>query len=126
MDKNSENKTNIFYLIIVALFIVVSTIYFGATIYSPFSDIGRELYIPEQINKGLTLYKDLFNVYPPLSYIINSILTKLLGNNISIFLLFGCLSTILTTVPIYLLTKKFTNKHIAFIVSLFICSSCSF
>ncbi len=126
MDTNTDKRINILYLVIVVLFIVLSTIYVGATIYSPYSDIGRELYIPDQINNKFVLYKDIFNVYPPLSYIINALLTKVIGNSLNTYLLLGTISTILTIIPIYLLTKKYSNKHLAFIVSLFICSSCAF
>ena len=126
MDINLEKRINILYIIIIVLFMVVYTINFGATIYSPYSDIGRELYVPEQISNGLVLYKDILNVYPPLAYILNSCLTKLAENNLSTYLFLGLFSSILTIIPIYLITKIYTNKHIAFITSLFICSSCTF
>ena len=46
-------------------------------------DIGREIYYPEQITKGEVLYKDLFNIYGPFSYLFNTFLYKIFGIKLS-------------------------------------------
>ena len=51
-------------------------------------DVGREAYLPWQMNNGEVLYKDLFNVYGPLGYQINAVLFKIFGTNEDCFLLF--------------------------------------
>ena len=67
-----KNKIDLGYLLLFLIFFIFSFLSFGMNVYSPFSDIGRELYIPQQILNGEVLYKDIFNVYPPLSYLLNA------------------------------------------------------
>ena len=63
-------------------------------------DCGREAYYPQKILNGKVLYKDLFNIYGPFSYIFNAILFKIFGNNSNTlyiagsFCAFGIISTL--------------------------------
>ena len=64
-----------------------------------FVDCGREAYIPMQILKGEVLYKDIFNIYAPLSYLFNAFLFKLFGENLQVlyfagFITFGSILTL--------------------------------
>ena len=80
-----RNKTEILYILLLIIFVIVAFFLFRENIYSPYSDIGREMYITEQVKNGLVLYKDIFNVYSPLGYWLNAIIIKFFGNNLNIF-----------------------------------------
>ena len=42
-------------------------------------DTGREFYIASQCMHGQILYKDIFNIYAPLSYQLNALLFLIFG-----------------------------------------------
>ena len=121
-----KNKLEIIYIILIIIACIFTFILFGKNIYSPYSDIGRELYVAEQVKDGAILYKEVFNVYFPLGYWMNAILIKIFGSNLNTFYGIGLFLTILTAIPLFLITKIYTNKHIAFFLTLFILTSCSF
>lgn len=121
-----RNKTEILYILLLIIFVIVAFFLFRENIYSPYSDIGREMYITEQVKNGLVLYKDIFNVYSPLGYWLNAIIIKFFGNNLNIFYGIGLTLSILTIIPIFLISRAYTNKHLAFFISLFIITSCTF
>ena len=85
-----------------------------------FVDSFREAYIPWQMNEGKCLYKDIFCIYPPLAYMVNAILFKIFGEDISVLYLMG----LLTTMGIFFLTYKisdiFLNKYTTFGILSFI------
>ena len=119
-------KIDMLYIFILLTICIVCFFIFGTNIYSPYSDIGRELYIVEQVKNGDVLYKDIFNVYFPMGYWINAIIIKIFGSSFNTYYGIGTILTILTILPVYLITKLYTNKHIAFTASLFIVVSCAF
>ena len=121
-----KNKQEILYILLLIIFCIISFLLFGKNVYSPYSDIGREVYVSEQVNNGVILYKDIFNVYFPLGYWLNAIFIKLFGNNLNTFYGIGLIFSILTIIPIYLINKIYTNKHLAFFITLFIITSCTF
>ena len=107
-----KNKLEIIYIILIIIACIFAFILFGKNIYSPYSDIGRELYVAEQVKDGAILYKEVFNVYFPLGYWMNAILIKIFGSNLNTFYGIGLFLTILTAIPLFLLTKIYTNKHL--------------
>ena len=66
-----EKKDFIFLSVLFILFLLMYCFSQGST-YGINSDIGRELYIPWQMNQGEIVYQDIFHVYPPLGYIDNA------------------------------------------------------
>ena len=80
--KNSLIHISIIFVITIILFYI----FFG-NIYSPLSDIGREVYITEELLNGKILYKDVLNVYPPLGYMLNFCIVKIFGSSLNIFYL---------------------------------------
>ena len=87
-----------------------------------FVDSFREAYIPWQMNEGEILYKDIFCIYPPLAYIINSILFKLLGTNLSILYCTGLLCSMGILYLTYKISEKFLAKYTSFGICLFLIS----
>ena len=75
----NENK----YLLLLWVFCIAGLIIFCGHYSNILIDFGREVYYPEQILEGKVLYKDLFNIYGPLSYQINAVLYKIFGAKLS-------------------------------------------
>ncbi len=128
MEENflNKNKVDITYILLLILIIIAVFFVLGENFYSPYSDIGREFYLAEQVKNGDVLYKDIFNVYSPLGYWLNAIIIKLFGSNLSTFYGIGVITSILTIIPLFLIAKAYTNKHIAFTVALFLIFSCTY
>jgi len=81
-------------------------------------DCGRESYYPQEILNGKVLYKDLFNIYAPFSYLFNAFLYKIFGINLNVLSIAGCFCAIGIIAGIFLLIKLFFNEKIAFYISL--------
>lgn len=82
-------------------------------------DNGREVYYPSQILAGKILYKDIFNIYGPFSYMYNAFLLKIFGANLNVFYLSGCISSIAVVSLIYLIAKRFLPEFLSFTIALF-------
>lgn len=82
-------------------------------------DCGREAYYPQEILNGKVLYKDLFNIYGPFSYLFNAFLYKVFGNNLNTLYMAGsfCAFGIIST--IFFIAKRFLSASFAFYISCF-------
>ena len=83
-------------------------------------DTGREFYIPQQMLQGKVLYKDIFNIYGPLSYQFNAILLSLFGQKINTLYFAGIINSLVIIITLYLLAREFLKKHVCFLFSILI------
>ena len=122
------NKIPVGYIYSVILFAIIIILFISTygNIYNAHSDIGREFYIPSQMLKGQVLYKDIFNIFPPLGYFINAFFLKIFGDNVNTFYFIGLVLSIFILVPLYKLTKKYCDSLTAFLVTLTIVITCMF
>lgn len=107
-----ENK----YLILLWIFTIAGLFIFCGHYSGILIDFGREVYYPEQILQGKVLYKDLFNIYGPLSYQINAVLYKIFGAKLSTLYIIGGLCSILAVSGIYLIAKRFLGGFLSFCI----------
>jgi len=107
------------YLIILILISILGLCVFTGHYNGILIDFGREVYYPEQILQGKVLYKDLFNIYGPLSYQINALLYKLFGINLNTLYIAGSISAIMIVSFVYLIAKKFLSEILSFSIGLF-------
>ena len=119
-------KNNIFNLIIIFIITLIGFFIFSHNIYFPLSDIGRELYITEQISKGSVLYKDILIEFTPLGYLINGLILKIFGSSINTFLIIGLALSIICLYGCYYITKFFTDKTISLFITATIIPVCIF
>ena len=89
-------------------------------------DTGREFYIPQQMLSGEVLYKDIFNIYGPLSYQVNAILFAIFGIKINTLYLFGILNSYLIILFVYLICKEFLKEHFSLAISIIVMYSLVF
>ena len=80
-------------------------------------DSGREVYYPKRILEGAVLYKDLFNIYGPFAYLYNAFLFKFFGLNINVLYLSGVLTMSVIVACVYLLSRQFFDKFLAFSIA---------
>lgn len=109
------------------IIIELLTIIVFITFYGKFGDIMvdsfREAYIPNQMIKGQVLYKNIFCIYPPFAYLLNTLLFFIFGAGLKVLYLAG----LFTTMGIIFLTFKigeiFLQKKYCLTLSLFLISA---
>ncbi len=107
-------------LLILLLILCIGTLFITTGHYSGILiDYGREVYYPQEILNGKVLYKDLFNIYGPLSYQINAILYKIFGAKLSTLYGAGIICSLLTVSGIYLVAQKFLSEFLSFAIGIF-------
>ena len=119
-----QDKTNLIYLVLIFIITLVCFILFKGNIDSLYSDIGREFYIIEQLIKGEVLYKDIFCVYAPMGYWINILITKIFGTSLNVFFYISFILSLVCLYLIFSISKIFTNKKLAFFITLTIIPTC--
>lgn len=80
-------------------------------------DTGREFFIPQAMHDGFVLYKDIYNIYGPLSYFVNCFLMNIFGQNICVLYNFAIINSLLIIITLYLLGVEFIKKHLSFLFS---------
>ncbi len=118
-----NNKIAIFLILMLC---VICLFIFGNNINSPYSDIGRELYIPQQMLQGSVLYKDIFCDYPPLGYMLNTLWIKLFGDNLITYYIIGFVLSFISLTACYFITAIYINKKTALALSVTFIPVCVF
>ena len=90
-------------------------------------DVGREIYYPEQILKGKVLYKDLFNIYGPFSYLWNALLYKIFMPNLGTLYFSGIVCSFAIVTGIYMIARKFLSEFLSLSIGIFtiVCGVCA-
>lgn len=84
----------------------------------PFVDSSREIYIPTLVLQGKVLYKDILNLYGPLSYQLNALLFWIFGVNVNVLYLSGAISTVAIILSAYFISRTITSPFTSFIATL--------
>ncbi len=119
-----SNRLEILSIVTIFIFFILLNIFYGNQTISILIDIGHEAYFPEQILKGKILYKDLFNIYGPLSYQINAIYYKIFGISLNTLQIAGSINALIITYLLYAISRIFTSKLTSFAIVCFILVSC--
>ena len=94
--------------------------------YGHFGDIMvdsfREAYIPSEVIKGQVLYKNIFTIYAPFSYLFNALLFKIFGVHLSVLYGAGLCATYGILNIVFAIANKFMNKTYSLSIVLFIIS----
>ena len=105
--------------IILLLIFILGYGRFGNVIVDSF----REAYIPAQMLQGQVLYKNIFNIYAPLSYIINAVLFSIFGTKLWVLYAAGLAATIGIVNFTFKIAEKFLDKSISLSIVLFLISA---
>lgn len=122
-EKIKEERTVLLGIVILFL---VNVVLFWLKQGSLVVDTGREFYIPYQMLKGQVLYKDIFNIYGPLSYQINTFAYMLLGQKITSLLIFGIINSFIILSSIYFISRELLSKTFSALITLVIMYSTIF
>lgn len=116
MNKLSKDLKYLISLLIIVFAAVIATFAHHGHLLI---DCGREAYYPTQILLGKVLYKDIFNIYGPFSYLFNAILFKIFGINLNVLYMSGTVCTALITGLIYCISKRFLPPFVSFSIAIF-------
>lgn len=115
MNKVLENR----YLIGLCILTLIAVFVFAGHYSEILLDFGREVYYPERILEGKVLYKDLFNIYGPFSYLWNAVLFKIFGSSLNTLYVSGGVCSLLAVSGIYLISRKYLSEILSFSVGIF-------
>ncbi len=116
MRIDKRDICGLFAVLFVALVCEIVFFYKQAT---PMVDIGREFYLAQRVAEGGVLYKDIFNIYGPLSYQINALLFLIFGQHTHVLYLFGNLVGLLLIGTTYVLSRLYLDRFYSICVALF-------
>lgn len=120
-------KANILEIIsVVSIFLIFSGLlaFFIKYLGNIIIDCGREPYFAQEVLKGKVLYKDLFNIFGPLSYQINAIFFKIFGISLNTIRLAGSLNAVLIIYLLYGISRLFTSRMVSWVATNFIIIVC--
>lgn len=109
----------ILFNILILLCFIIGYGHFGDIIVDSF----REAYIPEQVLNGQVLYKNIFTIYAPFSYLFNAVLFKIFGINLRVLYFAGLIASIGILNLVYFISNKFMAKTYSLSIVLFIISA---
>ena len=112
-------------IIFITLLFVISAVFFKYKMTDLYIDFGRETIIPEAILNGKTLYKDIFSIYFPMSYLLNAVFLKILGINLKTFNFIGFFNTYIILISIYFIARNFVNRFYSILLGLFTLFVCA-
>ena len=111
---NREESIRNRFAISVVLAALVAGIFAFAQSYrrwlDPFVDAGRDLYIPEQLSLGTTLYRDILYFYPPLTPYLLAAITALTGSSLNSYIAIGLVIALLTAAAIWSIVKPLAGS----------------
>ncbi len=117
MDFIKQNKKDIFYIVLLFTILFAIVIfrlpYFGDCL----TDSGREFMFAEAMTDGKLLYRDLFNIFGPLSYQLNSLVFSIFGVSFNSLRIFGAINACFIFSLIYLILRLFTTHNKSFIIT---------
>ena len=121
-----KRKSEYIYEYIILIVSIVFCVCFFNNHCNLITDFGREVLIPVEILNGQVLYKDILNIYGPLSYYINALAVFLFGKNLNTFFITGSLNCIIFSLLIYKIGTKFFDKKLSLFSSLLISVYCMY
>lgn len=90
----------------------------------PIVDTGRDLYIPEQLRLGATLYHDILYVYPPLTPYLLAAITAVTGSSLVAYMAIGATTALLTAIVLAMIARPLAGRYGAAAVLLVFVSFC--
>jgi hypothetical protein len=88
----------------------------------PIIDTGRDLYIPEQIDHGARLYRDIRYQYPPLAPYALALVTGVVGHSLASYTAIGLLQSVVIAAALWLIGRRTAGTIAAFVAAMFFVS----
>lgn len=115
-------KNNWQLILLETLVIIIFCLFYGK--YGDINiDSFREAYISQEMIQGKALYKDIFCIYSPLSYLINSVLFFIFGIKLKTLYIAGLAALCGIIYIIGKISEQFLNKFETFSISLLFISA---
>lgn len=109
-----DHKKNL--IVLTIIFTILSLVFWGKT-GNILVDFSREIYIPQQMNLENKLIKDIFLIYGPFGYIVNSIICKV-STNVNLLILEAHLISYSILILTYAILNKFFTRKVSFIFTI--------
>jgi len=94
---------------LLALLIVIAGLAFVQSYQrwlDPIIDTGRDLYIPEQLLHGATLYRDIRYQYPPLAPYLLAVITSVIGHSLASYTAIGLFQSLAIAIALWVVGRR--------------------
>lgn len=112
-----NNKKDVFYIFLLTCIFLACSIFLYAKAGYPFIDSARELWYPQLMLEGKLLYKDILNLYGPLSYQINALIYHFFGVKSNNLFNMGFFVSYLIMILSYVIARVFSRPYISFVAT---------
>ena len=85
----------------------------------PIIDTGRDLYIPEQIDHGAKLYRDIRYQYPPLAPYLLAAVTAVIGHSLASYTAIGLVQSLVIAATLWAVGRRTAGPIAGFVAALF-------
>ena len=112
-------------LALVLLLFIVAAVAFTQSYQrwlDPIIDTGRDLYIPEQIDDGARLYRDIRYQYPPLAPYALALTTAVVGHSLASYTAIGLLQSIVIAAALWMIGRRTAGTIAGFVAAIFFVS----
>ena len=114
-----KNWQVIVFNILLILIFIIGYGRFGDIIVDSF----REAYIPQELIAGKVLYRDIFTIYAPFSYLFNALLYSVFGINLKVLYFAGFFTAAGILNLVFFISNKFFPRTYGFGIILFLISA---
>ncbi|HEX9500542.1 MAG TPA: hypothetical protein VGA10_02700 [Thermoanaerobaculia bacterium] len=107
---------------LLALLIVIAGLAFVQSYQrwlDPIIDTGRDLYIPEQLLHGATLYRDIRYQYPPLAPYLLAVITSVIGHSLASYTAIGLFQSLAIAIALWVVGRRTAGPIAGFAAALF-------
>lgn len=111
--------------LLIAIVVIVAAAAFAQSYQRwlhPIIDSGRDLYVPEQLAGGATLYRDLRYQYPPLAPYLLAAIVRVTGSSLFVYMLIGLAQSLAAASALYVLARRWAGILGAFVAALWFVS----
>lgn len=126
MEAKNTLKNEYKSLLFIMLIFIINIVLFKYKMINLYTDFGKEIFYCESISKGEILYKDLFVLFGPFSYLFNGLIFKFFGSNLFNLLTLGIINCLSIIICFYFISRNFLNKILSTLITTFIICSCCF
>ncbi len=113
-------------LFVILLLFTINSILFKSKMIDVYTDFGKELFYSQSVAEGQVLYKDIFVLFGPFSYMLNGFFISIFKNSLNTLYLLGLMNCFSIISCLYLICRNFLSEKFSVAITLFVLYGCCF
>ncbi|MBS4760455.1 MAG: glycosyltransferase family 39 protein [Clostridium sp.] len=113
-------------LLVILLLFTINSVLFKFKMIDVYTDFGKELFYSQSIAEGEVLYKDIFVLFGPFSYMLNGFFICIFKNSLNTLYLLGLINCFSIIFSLYFICRNFLSEKFSAAITLFVLYGCCF